>query len=105
MELITLLKSYSLCLLFQPSSATSSNTSTTIKKTEKTEADPCDDETQLSKEILDDFTQTVFAGCQRLLADLPDTVYKACKLLAAVSRRNGAAWRDKVLIEIMEQVG
>ena len=64
----------------------------------------CEDETQLAKEVLDDFTLRIFSGCQKLLEDLPDTVYKACKLLAAVARRNGAVWRDKVLAEVMEQV-
>jgi hypothetical protein len=63
-----------------------------------------EDESQLAKEKIDNFTLKIFSGCRQLLEELPDTVYKACKLLAVVAKRNGSEWRDTVLAEVMDQV-
>ncbi|XP_031573679.1 E3 ubiquitin-protein ligase HUWE1-like isoform X3 [Actinia tenebrosa] len=83
----------------QPASSSSAT-----KKTEESET-ACKDEAPLSNVLLDNFTQKIFPSCRQLLEELPDTVYKACKLLAAVAKRNGSEWRDKVLAEVMDQVG
>ena len=43
-------------------------------------------------------------GCVTLVSDVPETVYKACDLIVAISARNGREWRDRVLGEILETV-
>ena len=43
-------------------------------------------------------------GCVTLVSDFPETVYKACDLIVALSERNGCEWRDRVLTEILNTV-
>ena len=72
-----------------------------------------DDEDQLSKEdyealsksVIDDFAVDALKGCLALLDTLPDTVYRVCDLLLAVFNRNGPDFKEKVLCNLMKQVG
>lgn len=61
-------------------------------------------EDPLSSQVIDDFTKTMLPGCLRLLDTLPDTVYRACDLLVAVVARNGSAWRDNMLEQLLQEV-
>ncbi|XP_032242084.2 E3 ubiquitin-protein ligase HUWE1 isoform X2 [Nematostella vectensis] len=63
-----------------------------------------EDEEPLAKDLIDHFTINIFAGCRNLLEEIPDTVYQICKLIATVSKRNGAQWRDMVLKFILVQI-
>ncbi|XP_032569605.1 E3 ubiquitin-protein ligase HUWE1 isoform X2 [Chiroxiphia lanceolata] len=50
------------------------------------------------------FTDSMLPGCSRLLDELPDTVYRVCDLLMTAVRRNGPAYRDSVLKQVVQQV-
>ncbi|GFT18781.1 e3 ubiquitin-protein ligase HUWE1 [Nephila pilipes] len=55
-------------------------------------------EEPLSSQVLDRFTEKIVEGCLKLADALPETVYRCCDLLIAVSARNGEGWRDRFLI-------
>ncbi|PKK16583.1 hypothetical protein A306_00000469, partial [Columba livia] len=42
-------------------------------------------------------------GCSQLLDELPDTVYRVCDLIMTAVKRNGAAYRDSVLRQVVKQ--
>ncbi|KAM3656124.1 E3 ubiquitin-protein ligase HUWE1-like [Ammospiza maritima maritima] len=50
------------------------------------------------------FTDSMLPGCSQLLDELPDTVYRVCDLLMTAVRRNGPAYRDSVLKQVVQQV-
>ncbi|XP_056366849.1 E3 ubiquitin-protein ligase HUWE1 [Oenanthe melanoleuca] len=50
------------------------------------------------------FTDAMLPGCSQLLDELPDTVYRVCDLLMTAVRRNGPAYRDSVLKQVVQQV-
>ncbi|XP_035169476.1 E3 ubiquitin-protein ligase HUWE1-like [Oxyura jamaicensis] len=43
-------------------------------------------------------------GCSQLLDELPDTVYRVCDLIMTAVKRNGAAYRDSILKQVVKQV-
>uniref|UniRef100_A0A8B9MVR3 HECT-type E3 ubiquitin transferase n=1 Tax=Accipiter nisus TaxID=211598 RepID=A0A8B9MVR3_9AVES len=50
------------------------------------------------------FTDSMLPGCSQLLDELPDTVYRVCDLIMTAVKRNGAAYRDSVLKQVVKQV-
>uniref|UniRef100_A0A8V5GUB3 E3 ubiquitin-protein ligase HUWE1 n=1 Tax=Melopsittacus undulatus TaxID=13146 RepID=A0A8V5GUB3_MELUD len=50
------------------------------------------------------FTDSMLPGCSQLLDELPDTVYRVCDLIMTAIKRNGAAYRDSVLKQVVKQV-
>ncbi|XP_059588545.1 E3 ubiquitin-protein ligase HUWE1 isoform X3 [Alligator mississippiensis] len=50
------------------------------------------------------FTEHMLPGCAQLLDELPDTVYRVCDLLMTAVRRNGPAYRDSILRQVVKQV-
>lgn len=50
------------------------------------------------------FTDAMLPGCSQLLDELPDTVYRVCDLIMTAIKRNGAAYRDSVLKQVVKQV-
>ncbi|XP_069738899.1 E3 ubiquitin-protein ligase HUWE1-like [Phaenicophaeus curvirostris] len=50
------------------------------------------------------FTDSMLPGCSQLLDELPDTVYRVCDLIMTAIKRNGAAYRDSVLKQVVSQV-
>ncbi|XP_031465368.1 E3 ubiquitin-protein ligase HUWE1-like [Phasianus colchicus] len=50
------------------------------------------------------FTDTMLPGCSQLLDELPDTVYRVCDLIMTAVKRNGAAYRDSILKQVVKQV-
>ncbi|XP_071657347.1 E3 ubiquitin-protein ligase HUWE1 isoform X2 [Patagioenas fasciata] len=50
------------------------------------------------------FTDSMLPGCSQLLDELPDTVYRVCDLIMTAVKRNGAAYRDSVLRQVVKQV-
>ena len=58
----------------------------------------------LESSVIDNFAANMLPGCVNLVSDFPETVYKACDLIVALSERNGCEWRDRVLGEILNTV-
>ena len=58
----------------------------------------------LDSALIDNFAANMLPGCVNLVSDVPETVYKACDLIVAISARNGSEWRDRVLGEILNTV-
>ncbi|GIX92131.1 e3 ubiquitin-protein ligase HUWE1 [Caerostris darwini] len=56
-------------------------------------------EEPLSSQVIKKFTEKVIDGCLKLADALPETVYRCCDLLIAVSSRNGENWRNRFLIQ------
>lgn len=50
------------------------------------------------------FTDAMLPGCSQLLDELPDTVYRVCDLIMTAVKRNGAAYRDSILKQVVKQV-
>ncbi|XP_025908712.1 E3 ubiquitin-protein ligase HUWE1-like, partial [Nothoprocta perdicaria] len=50
------------------------------------------------------FTDSMLPGCSQLLDELPDTVYRVCDLIMTAVKRNGAAYRDSILKQVVKQV-
>lgn len=58
----------------------------------------------LPKDMMDNFTKDILPGCLRLLDTLPDTVYRVCDLLLAVSQRNGEKWIQDMLRQLIGDI-
>ncbi|XP_067140217.1 E3 ubiquitin-protein ligase HUWE1 isoform X2 [Centruroides vittatus] len=62
------------------------------------------EEEPLATIVIDHFTEHMLPGCLRLLDILPDTVYRACDLIVAVVVRNGEAWRERMLLQLLQEI-
>lgn len=62
------------------------------------------EEEPLATIVIDHFTEHMLPGCLRLLDILPDTVYRACDLIVAVVVRNGEVWREKMLLQLLQEI-
>ena len=58
----------------------------------------------LCKEVIDTFTMSALSVCLNLVDTLPDTVYRVCDLLIAITKRNGDYWRDEMLDSLVADV-
>ncbi|KAI8504284.1 E3 ubiquitin-protein ligase huwe1, partial [Branchiostoma belcheri] len=58
----------------------------------------------VNPELVAEFTENLLPGCLRLVDALPDTVYRVCDLLLVAVKRNNAAWRDKMLVDVAGQI-
>ncbi|KAJ6222788.1 hypothetical protein RDWZM_001333 [Blomia tropicalis] len=65
---------------------------------------PLKNEIPLGKSELDSFTNNILSGTLKLLDQLPDTVYKCCELLIAVSKRNGKTWFQDMISELIKEI-
>ncbi|CAH1264453.1 HUWE1 [Branchiostoma lanceolatum] len=74
------------------------------REQEEAERDKQKDEEPLDPQLLADFTENLLPGCLRLVDALPDTVYRVCDLLLVAVKRNNAAWRDKMLVDVAGQI-
>lgn len=61
-------------------------------------------ETPLAKKTYDEFSNDALKTCLNLLDELPDAVYRVCDLLVTVSKRNGDAWRDDMLNNLVDEI-
>ncbi|XP_014203791.1 E3 ubiquitin-protein ligase HUWE1 isoform X2 [Copidosoma floridanum] len=55
--------------------------------------------------IIDEFTKTALTQCLNLLDQMPDTVYRIRDLLVTIAKRNGTEWRDKILKQLIMEIG
>ena len=88
-----------------PSGATEARKPEETKESEQKPSpkDKDQDET-LDSSVIDNFAANMLPGCVSLVSDVPETVYKACDLIVAISARNGHEWRDRVLGDILNTV-
>ncbi|KAG9509833.1 E3 ubiquitin-protein ligase HUWE1, partial [Fragariocoptes setiger] len=61
-------------------------------------------EEPLSKDVIDKFTEGLLPGSLRLLDSLPNTVYRVCDLILTVSQRNGEAWCETLLTQLLDDI-
>ncbi|XP_043484818.1 E3 ubiquitin-protein ligase HUWE1 isoform X4 [Leptopilina heterotoma] len=55
-------------------------------------------------ESINKFTRSALDQCLSLLDLMPDTVYRICDLLVTVTKRNGEAWRDNMLRQLIYDI-
>ncbi len=58
----------------------------------------------LDSATIDTFTDNALDGCLNLLDTLPDSVYRVCDLMLAIFKRNGKAYKIKVIELLMNEV-
>ncbi|KAI1287400.1 E3 ubiquitin-protein ligase HUWE1 [Halotydeus destructor] len=68
------------------------------EKADEKEAEP------LTSELIEAFSKKILPGCLQLLDTLPETVYRVCDLLIAVSQRNGQEWTESMLCELIQEI-
>lgn len=61
-------------------------------------------DTPLSKEVLDEFTNNILEGCLRQLDSQGEIVYKVCDLLSTCSKRNGSEWLHGILSKLVDEI-
>lgn len=74
------------------------------KREEAKSSQPPVNEEPLYKSELDSFTKNILSGTLKLLDQLPETVYKCCELLIAVAKRNGNAWFQEMVAELIRDI-
>ncbi|XP_078678082.1 E3 ubiquitin-protein ligase HUWE1-like isoform X6 [Branchiostoma floridae x Branchiostoma belcheri] len=74
------------------------------REQEEAERDKQKEEEPLDPQLVAEFTENLLPGCLRLVDALPDTVYRVCDLLLVAVKRNNAAWRDKMLVDVAGQI-
>lgn len=67
------------------------------------EEDPHKDD-PMPRELMDNFTKDILTGCLQLLDTLPETVYRVCDLLIAVSSRNGDEWLCNIFRRLIDEI-
>ena len=85
-------------------SAGASETKEAEQNKEEDEDMSSDEQEALKHQVIDTFTDTALSGCLTLLDTLPETVYRVTDLLMAVFNRNGKEFKEKLLIELMNEV-
>ena len=74
------------------------------KSTTKLTTNTDNDDTQLDKQILDEFSANMLPGLFRILDNVPETVYRVCDLIVVVISLNGDSWRDNCLKYILKEI-
>ena len=67
-------------------------------KKEKEDLSPIDEG------ALDSLSDRLLEGTLRVVSQVRDTVYSACDLITALSKRNGAKWREKAITRVKDEV-
>ena len=66
------------------------------------ELEPLKNEVLLNKSEINSFTNNILCGTLKLLDNHPDMVYKCCELLIAVAKRNGNAWFEEMISNLIK---
>jgi E3 ubiquitin-protein ligase HUWE1 len=65
---------------------------------------PTGEQEALKQQVIDTFTSSALSGCLTLLDTLPETVYRVTDLLMAMFQRNGPAFKETLLADLMAEV-
>lgn len=68
------------------------------------ELEPLKNEVLLNKSEINSFTNNILCGTLKLLDNHPDMVYKCCELLIAVAKRNGNAWFEEMISNLIKDI-
>ena len=75
------------------------------KETKQPEVEQKEDEINyIEQTVLDDFTNRLLAGCLQLLDHVPKAVHSVCDLITIAAKRNGKAWKQRVLADLFKEV-
>ena len=65
---------------------------------------PTGEQEALKQQVIDTFTSSALSGCLTLLDTLPETVFRVTDLLMAMFQRNGTAFKETLLADLMGEV-
>ena len=90
------------------SSSQSKKPDETAEKVEKVEEKPKEEKVvelaPIDESVLDSLSDKLLEGTLRVVSQVRDTVYSACDLITALSKRNGPQWREKAISRVKDEV-